>query len=356
MADPIKHYPDIFKPGGFLEEYPYALPNLFAAGVLFIGILIGVLFLEETHAELKQRKDYGLDFGKKLTGILTRLFYKGLESAEDRRKLLAGNAEIGDAGYHTFPDQSPVVVPVEEEPMPLPKPLSVQKTFTPQVIHVTISYGILALHTIVFSELYPIFLSTPRADHPPSSVFKFVGGLGLQTPEVGSILAVQGVLAMLIQFAVFPPLVSRFGIFSVYRVSMLFFPISYFVVPYLDFVPKHYSYASTFIPLTIQILFAAMAYPCNMILLTNSAPSFLELGTINGFAASMASLSRCFGPILSGMIYTYGLQIGRVGLAWWVNTAVCAVGALQALWILNPSEKVDPVPNVTAVDEEESTV
>lgn len=277
-----------------------------------------------------------------------------MEAAEDRRKLLAENARASEAGYHTFSDQSSItiideLVPPSKLPSTPPlKPPSVRKIFTPQIIHLTISYGILAFHTIAFGGLYPIFLSTPKADKPPSSLFRFVGGFGLSASEVGLILSVQGVLAMFIQFSVVPYLIGRFGAFSVYRVVMLLFPLSYVIVPYLDFVPTDFKYASIYIPLIIQVLFAALTYLCNTILLTNSAPSFLELGTINGFAGSIASLARAFGPILSGMTYTYGLKIGYVGLAWWANGAVCIIGAIQVFWIL------DPVPSVPDMDEGES--
>src|SRR5690606_21465266 len=71
LADPVNQYPGWFRKDGFLEEYPYALPNLVSAGVLVIGCLVGVLFLEETHAQLKYQRDYGLEAGQKLVDIFT---------------------------------------------------------------------------------------------------------------------------------------------------------------------------------------------------------------------------------------------------------------------------------------------
>ena len=326
--------------------------------MIFVGILIGILFLEETHVELKQRRDYGLELGKKLAGFFTSLLYTNEGVAEDRRKLLAGNILEREA-YHTFSDPSPIAVIVQDELIapskPPSKPPPTQKIFTSQIIHLTISYGLLALHTIGFAGLWPMFLSTPKTKKPPSALFEFVGGLGLSAPEVGFILAVQGVCAMFIQFVVFPLLVGRFGAFSVYRVVTLLYPIPYIIVPYLDFIPTDYVYASLYIPMTIWVFFSAMSYPCNLILLTNSTPSFLQLGTVNGFASAIASLARAFGPTLSGMIYTYGLKIGYVGLAWWINAAVCVVSAVQAFWILNPNEKMGPVSDVTGMDGVEST-
>jgi len=351
LADPIRQYPEIFKPGGFLEEYPYALPNLFVSAVLVIGVCVGILFLEETHAELKHQKDYGRELGKKLVALASHLSPR---PSEDRRGLLEPDGLVTSIAYCTFSEASSTTATVEDEPLltPPPKPFPIKKAFTPQVIHLIISYGILALHTIAFEGLLPVFLSTPKADEAPSSWFKFVGGYGLSTREIGFILTVQGILAMFIQFILFPPLVGKFGAFKVYIVIMLLYPISYIIVPYLDFIPDDYKSTGIYATLVIRILFGCLAYPCNMILLTNSAPSLLVLGTINGVAASVASLARSFGPTVSGMLYSYGLDIGYVGLAWWINAGICVIGGLQAFWILDPSKEMNTLEGMDGMDEE----
>ena len=350
LADPIRQYPEFFKPGGFLEEYPYALPNLFASAVLVIGVGVGILFLEETHVELKHKRDYGRELGKKLVALFSfrktsPWYWSDSTDAEDRRKLLRPRSPEDEVAYATFRDETP--------PKTASKPPPLNRTFTPQIIHLIASYGLVALHTIAFEQLFPVFLSTPKAESPPSSWFKFVGGYGLPTREIGFILTVQGVLAMLIQFTIFPPLVARFGAYKVYRAIMTLYPIPYIIVPYLDFVPDKYQYAAIYGCLIIKILFGCLSYPCNMILLTNSAPSLLVLGTINGIAASIASLSRSFGPTLSGIIYSYGLNIGYVGLAWWINAGVCFIASVQAFWIKDPSSSdMDRLGNIDSFGEE----
>lgn len=353
LADPIRQYPDIFKPGGFLEQYPYALPNLFSSAVLVVGVFIGILFLEETHSELKHKTDYGRELGKKLVAFFDFSPSRSTD-APDRRKLLGPDGPVSGTVYSTFSESSSTTASVEDEPMltPLPKPLSFKKTFTPQIIRLIISYGIIALHTIAHEQLFPVFLSTPEAAEPPKSWFKFVGGFGLPTREIGFILTVQGVLAMFIQFLLFPPLVGKFGAFNVYRAILVIYPISYIMVPYLDFMPEDYKYAYIYLSLIVKILFGCLAYPCNMILLTNSAPSLLVLGTINGIAASIASLARSFGPTLSGILYSYGLDIGIVGLAWWINAGVAIIGTIQVFWILDPSGQTNTLEDIDDMDEE----
>ena len=63
LAQPSKGYPSLFGPGTFFDRYPFALPNILCAAILIIGMVIGFLFLEETHAERKRNLDIGLRMG-----------------------------------------------------------------------------------------------------------------------------------------------------------------------------------------------------------------------------------------------------------------------------------------------------
>jgi MFS family permease len=46
-----------------LNKYPYALSNVVVALFLWFSMLMGFLFLEETHSQLNKRKDIGLEIG-----------------------------------------------------------------------------------------------------------------------------------------------------------------------------------------------------------------------------------------------------------------------------------------------------
>ena len=64
LADPVRSYPDVFKPHTVLDRFPYLLPNLVCAVIVVIGIIVGILFLEETHEDMQDRRDIGLRIGK----------------------------------------------------------------------------------------------------------------------------------------------------------------------------------------------------------------------------------------------------------------------------------------------------
>lgn len=64
LADPVRNYPTLFAPGTILDRFPYLLPNLICSVAVIIGIVVGILFLEETHEDMQDRKDYGLEIGR----------------------------------------------------------------------------------------------------------------------------------------------------------------------------------------------------------------------------------------------------------------------------------------------------
>ena len=63
LAMPCEAYPWLFPKGSLFDKYPFLLPNLVCVVVLFFGITTGLLFLEETHVAMKDRRDVGLEAG-----------------------------------------------------------------------------------------------------------------------------------------------------------------------------------------------------------------------------------------------------------------------------------------------------
>lgn len=76
------------------------------------------------------------------------------------------------------------------------------------------------------------------------------------------------------------------------------------------------------------------AFPCSIILLTNSASSLLHLGTLNGVAVSVSAIGRAAGPAISGYIFSRGLEQGFVIPAWWFLGLVAAIGTVPIWWLV----------------------
>ena len=187
----------------------------------------------------------------------------------------------------------------------------------------------------------PVFLSTPVSHDPTSLPFKFTGGFALTTKAIGLMLALQGIYSMIAQIFLFPFVVRRFGSLKTFRFVVMSWPMLYFAVPYLVFLPRHLQMPGVYFCLIWKITAQVLAYPSNAIMLTNSAPSLLVLGTINGIAASTASLCRAFGPTFSGLIHSAGLRIGYTGLAWWASGLICVLGAIESMWMEEGEGRMD---------------
>lgn len=195
---------------------------------------------------------------------------------------------------------------------------------------------------MTFDAMLPTLLSTPDTEDMSQSLpFKFVGGYGLVPQETGVILSYQGVYSMLATLFLFPFIVRRLGALNLFRFLAISYPLLYIATPYLVLLPYALRMVGIYALVTWKCTFATMAYPSNAILLTNSAPSLLMLGTINGVAASTASLSRAFGPTVSGFLFSTGLRLGYSGLAWWCSAVVALAGAFISLSMTDKGGRMD---------------
>lgn len=156
LARPCDTFPNLFPPGTIWDRYPYLLPNVFSAFVVLIGVVNGLLFLEETHAERRLKRDRGLEAGR---WILERLPLTRMSSSstvphskaiQDETSPLLDVPEIESPppGYQTregSPSCSPRLGPLEDIKPPLPHQSQQQAIFTRQVVLNILSFGILAL-------------------------------------------------------------------------------------------------------------------------------------------------------------------------------------------------------------------
>jgi len=162
--------------------------------------------------------------------------------------------------------------------------------------------------------------------------FSFTGGFGFDSKTIGMILSIQGVYQMAVQLFLFPRIVSRFGSLATLRFVALSYGGLYAVVPYLVLLPSDATRLTGLaFCLVWKVTYQSLAYPSLALQLTSAAPSLLVLGTINGVAASTASLCRALGPTLSGLVQSLGIRFGVIGLPWWASAVVCLIGAIECL-------------------------
>ncbi|KAG9787325.1 MFS general substrate transporter, partial [Aureobasidium melanogenum] len=333
LAMPCDSYPSVFPRGGLFDKYPFLLPNLFCVFILVLGIVNGILFLEETHAEKRGRRDFGRECG--------RLLLEKLSFETRPREVLSRDRDDSDPppGYRST-ESSPILRSTTTEDLDAElgglhekESRKTCKTFHRHVVLIIVAYAILAYHSVSFDALMPTFLSEEPQQAEVGLPFKFSGGFGLPTKTIGFMMAVQGFYSMFAQLGLFPFVVRRVGILRTSRAVMTVWPLLYFAVPYLALLPEHLQRPGIYFSLITKTTFQAIAFPANAILLANAVPSKSVLGTVNGAASSTACLARALGPVVTGYIHSAGLKLGYSGLAWWAGGLVCAVGALESYWM-----------------------
>ncbi|KFY01085.1 hypothetical protein O988_02919 [Pseudogymnoascus sp. VKM F-3808] len=368
LAEPCKHYPSLFPRGTIFDRFPFLLPNLFCTSVVVLGVLVGFFFLEETHHEKKYDRDVGLEMGKRILGVFQRT--EDMNDLKSEKSIaLMSETELLIDDFEQLPryqstEASPQI-PATTRPDILdiisldssdskPEKEAPLKPFTTQILLNIAGYGILAYHTITFDQLLPVFLANPSPKGAVISLpFKFLGGWGMTTKDIGFILMAQGAYSMFATLVLFPYAVKRLGPLNLFKLVIFSYPVLYVVTPYIILLPERYHLIGLAPLLAWKTTLANFAFPATNILLANTAPSLLLLGTINGAASSTASFCRGLGPITSGSLYALGFKVGYFGLVWWFTALVSIAGAAIAMRM---SEKGFRKDVVEAMEGEEETV
>jgi hypothetical protein len=299
---------------------------------------------------LRDQRDWGLELGKV---IKEKIF---------RRKDNVQYARLPeDEGTYSFNNSveladTPTPSPTRDTPKP-PSPvlkpkkravLPFWRIFTRNVVLTFLSRGLLAMHFGTFNNLWYMFLSTPRIDnsHSPSPIL-FNGGLGLSPARIGVVLSIISAVGIILQLLAYPPISEKYGTTICYRVSLLLFPIAYFICPFIVLLPS-----STPIPLPasgwmvwggmlgvlfIHTLAKTFAMPASTILVNNCCPHPSVLSTIHGVAQSVSSGMRMLGPVLGGWGYALALNINFVAMPFWASMVLSGAACFLSLAIYEGS-------------------
>ena len=362
LADPAGSYPSLFGAdsifGGkagvrWMIYWPYLTPNLMSAFVVSLSLLTIFFGLNETLSSIKDQPDRGRMLGRRLWNSIYRNQhrYTSLENTEERDSngseelregLLSPESRTEDV------ESKPEVKPAKAKPK---KKLPFRRIWTPNVLFTLLAHFTTAFHLGTFNNLWFIFLSAdrytpaiaPSSDYHPHGPFVFTGGLGMPPRLVGIAMAILGIIGITLQLFIYPRLNDRYGVIPLYRIFVYGFPIAYLLAPYLSIVPsKSEPPAPADGPaiwltlcgvLLIQVLGRTFVLPSTMILINNCSPHPTVLGTIHGIAQSVGSAARTFGPAVAGYLFGVGLNIGVVGLSWWILACIAGFGVLTSTWV-----------------------
>ncbi|XWW97547.1 hypothetical protein V2A60_005531 [Cordyceps javanica] len=291
LADPAAQYPDLFGGWRFLRDYPYAAPGFAVSAIAASGVVLSVLFLQET---------------------LDRDAHKTRQQQQQQQQ--AGS---------------------KAERLTI-----VQLLRTPGIPTVLFVNGSVMIMAFAFTALLPVVLFT-RVE---------IGGLGLSAFQIAVYTAVQGLSQAVWLLCVFPPLHRRLGnkkLLMVCAVAYPFFYLAYIILNELLRLgtPAAMAWAWVVGPLAAMVgPGVSMAFTGVQLALNDASPDPHVMGTLNGIALTLSSGLRSFVPGLTTVLYAVGVreQILRGHLAWAVLIPVSMLMliAIQKL----PDDKQPIVP------------
>lgn len=330
LADPVKNYPQYFSPGGFFSNYPYALPNFFNTVLFTLSVTIGFLFLEEPLEALKNDRDIGRELGQRVVSLFSR-------KPHHHHKIDREEFDEDETTPLFTADEEDGRCPPSTKTIPKHhlKPPALHEALTKQSILNIAAYGFLALQSVSYDQMLPVYMSFPTVTHlpQPRNPLKYFGGFGLSSSEIGSILSAFGFFAMFNQFFIFPPITRRYGPMNCLRVSLGLYPLVYFLSPFAVILKEEFRRPFLYSLVFIKNVGGIFSFPCSAILLTNSAPSLRVLGTLNGIATAVASLGRAIGPTIAGIAFSYGQKIDYLVLPFWFMGILALMGWLLSFWL-----------------------
>ncbi|KAK8104702.1 MFS general substrate transporter [Apiospora kogelbergensis] len=319
FAKPAQQFPAIFGDSTFFNQYPFALPNMLGSVIFMVSMTTGHL------------RDWGLVLGDRLTGP----FKRSKHQRQRRFSFQDDEASAPLLGADVIRKQHQDAVNARTE-----KPIrpSMKSVFSRQSVITLAAYTFLALHSVAYDQLLPVFLHYRPEKHDASNTrlpFYFSGGYGLESGRIGTINMSYGIVCGLVQFLLFPPLCSYFGTLKCFRGCAVAFPIVYLLTPYTVLIENaSLRYTALAAVMVLKAGAVIIGFPCTTILLTNSASSLSILGTLNGFATTFSGLGRAAGPAMAGAAFSWGVKRGIISVPYWILAAIAAVGAIPAWWIV----------------------
>lgn len=371
LARPAEQYPSVFGNVWLFREFPYLLPCLLSACVSLIGFAVGYFYLEESLVKLRRRRQQQPDADHSVADEFMNIMLAADEESNggerpistplnDERASMVSVSERASSRYttvsshsrHSLISQSVFNLDQEDDAQSLDlrpvsrssesasnyqsigaytddderllsdqvstassgRPISVFRAACATIT----GYTILAFTQITFQETYVLWCQTDRK----------YGGLSWSSAEVGTSLAMAGVLLLIFQMIIFPMMSAKYGYRRLYFWSWLVSVPLFFVTAFMADIRErilagqHSEHAAdaalwtlTALHHLVRVACQTFAFTSIMIMINNSATPE-TLGVVNGIGQMSASGIRAVGPALGGLMWQYSL---KSELAWPLN-------------------------------------
>ncbi|KAK5175627.1 uncharacterized protein LTR77_000766 [Saxophila tyrrhenica] len=412
LSDPIVHLAHLFGPGStfggetgvaWMERYPYAMANCISTIFLWAEAVLVHFTLEETlkgKRPLELSKFDPVTLVRNMYGQVTSLRSRGYQMIREQRQGLLTNNERASFEMGQMNSRGEVI---EERPV---QRLPFRRIWTSNVIWVLVTVAIFDFHMGAFNNLWILFLSfhrqftapiepvgpgapaapmqdasPPGAAIPPPpaelglnprdlpmhprSIFKFAAGLAFPPPTIGFAMAIVGFIGIALQFLLYPWANAKFGLMRAFRISLFFFPLAYYLAPYIALLPSASAppepasgwaiWGGISLVLFLQVAARTFALPATIILINNSSPHPSVLATIHGIGQATSATFRTLGPMLTGYWFGMWTKRGIIGMAWWITGSISAIGCVASFWVRNGSGHEIFLPGEEELEKESQT-
>ncbi|KAF5024076.1 hypothetical protein F66182_3872 [Fusarium sp. NRRL 66182] len=318
------------------RKYPYLAPNILAAALLAVSVVVVGIWFEETLDKSEVNYDKPAWVEKFLSWLPSSKPPPRRPSWSARwpRSQSYQNQPLLSSARTVESDSDSDDGDTDGDSDKMDPALSAWKDLSQTTILVLFTYLVFQLSNISFNSLYPIFAATP----PPA-------GRDLLPSRIGVSLSVAGLASCIFQAFLFQQLKARLGNLGTYQISLLGLGISMLFMPWVGYADdkplfgvgsgKTWLYIELGLVLILKNLCAVGGLSSVMLLITNSAPSHSSLGSLNGMAQTLSALGRSFGPFVSGGLFSLSIGIHPKGeaLAWSIFGGLAIVGWIISLFI-----------------------
>lgn len=210
-------------PGQDLVAYPYLLPNLVAAVVLIVDLVITMFFLEESLEELKELPP----LGKRVGNVFTRL-WQFTAPARSPTYTRVSRREAGSTTDDDVDDSASDTSMAGLIPQHQAGQLRMKDILNRDVILILLTFFVFQLGNVAYNSLYPIFAQAPAPT-----------GRNLSPEEIGISLAFSGFVTILFQVGIFGFLRDRIGNKTTYRVGLAGIVLAFLLMPFVGYKTKN---------------------------------------------------------------------------------------------------------------------
>ena len=213
----------------FSEEkpYPYFLPNIIAAALLIVDLIVSMIFLEESLEEAKNLPP----LGKRVMNLFSWAWQLASSHRPTYTRMSDGHYKFHQArnGTAEYDEDGSESESDAEENMPMLLPtqdvdLSSRDIVNRDTILLLASYLIFQFSNIAYGALYPIFGQA----RPPR-------GRGLSPQEIGFSLAFAGAATIVFQLGVFGKIREKVGNKVTYRSCIAGIALSFLLTPWIGY-------------------------------------------------------------------------------------------------------------------------